>query len=120
MIDFLTGNWQILVGIGVVIAIAAYSFYVFIKAPRNEQISKVQEWLLWAVAQAEKALGSGTGQLKLRYVYDMFIGRFPTLSKILTFSAFSLMVDNALAKFNSLLTANKKVEEYVQQIESGE
>ena len=115
MIDFLAGNWQIIIIAAAIIAVAAYSVYVFIKAPRNEQISKVQEWLIWAVAQAEKTLGSGTGQLKLRYVYDMFVGRFPALSKILTFAAFSIMVDKALEKFSNLISTNKKVEEYVSE-----
>ena len=56
--------------------------------PTNEQLKKVKEWLLWAVAEAEKELGSGTGQLKLRYVYDMFIVKFPSLAKIISFETF--------------------------------
>lgn len=115
MIEFLNSNWYIIVIIAAVIALAAYFFYVFIKAPRSEQISKVQEWLLYAVAQAEKQLGGGTGQLKLRYVYDMFIGRFPFLANVISFAAFSLLVDKALDKLNTMLTSNKKVQEYVNK-----
>ena len=81
--------------------------------PRSAQIAKFQEWLLWAVAEAEKALGSGTGQLKLRYVYDMFIARFPALARVVSFEAFSLLVDKALDRFNELLSTNQKVDEYV-------
>lgn len=113
MIDFIANNWFyiiILVAIFVVIIRLAYQI---IKDPSSVDLSKVQEWLLWAVMQAEKQLGGGTGQLKLRYVYDMFVARFPTVSKILTFEAFSIMVDIALAKLNEMLSNNKKVQQYV-------
>lgn len=113
MIDFIANNWFyiiILVAIFVVIIRLAYQI---IKDPSSVDLSKVQEWLLWAVMQAEKQLGGGTGQLKLRYVYDMFVARFPTVSKILTFEAFSVMVDIALAKLNEMLSNNKKVQQYV-------
>lgn len=114
MIDFLVNNWYMLVLEIAVIAVAAYSVYVFIKMPRGAQLAKVQQWLLWAVAQAEKQFGSGTGQLKLRYVYDMFVGRFPSLANVITFEAFSLLVDKALQKFNNMLSSNKMVEAYVE------
>ena len=39
----------------------------------------VKEWLLWAVTQAEQYLGSGTGALKLRYVYDLAVEAFPPI-----------------------------------------
>lgn len=113
MIDFIANNWFyiiILVAIFVVIIRLAYQI---IKDPSSIDLSKVQEWLLWAVMQAEKQLGGGTGQLKLRYVYDMFVARFPTVSKILTFEAFSIMVDIALAKLNEMLSNNKRVQQYV-------
>ncbi len=113
MIDFIVNNWFyiiILVAIFVVIIRLAYQI---IKDPSSVDLSKVQEWLLWAVMQAEKQLGGGTGQLKLRYVYDMFVARFPTVSKILTFEAFSIMVDIALAKLNEMLSNNKRVQQYV-------
>ena len=114
MIETLIDNWYLLILAVAVIALAAYAVYTFIKMPRNEQLSKVQQWLLWAVAQAEKQFGSGTGQLKLRYVYDMFVGRFPALANLITFEAFSLLVDKALEKFNNMLASNKKVEAYVE------
>ena len=110
MIEFLVNNWEIIVAIIAIIAVAIYGCYGFIKSSRGEQISRVQEWLLLAVAEAEKALGGGTGQLKLRYVYDMFIS---IAAKFISFSLFSEMVDKALQKFNNLLTSNKKIQEYI-------
>lgn len=118
-INFLIDNWQLIIIAIAVIAVAIYLVYVFVKMPRSAQLSRLQEWLLYAVAEAEKELGSGTGQLKLRYVYDMFVGRFPSLSRLVSFEAFSLLVDKALDKFNELLTTNQKVDEYVHT-EKGE
>lgn len=112
-INFLIENWQLIIIAIAVVAVAIYVVYAFVKMPRSAQISRLQEWLLYAVAEAEKSLGSGTGQLKLRYVYDMFVGRFSALARIISFEAFSLLVDKALDKFNELLSSNKKVDEYV-------
>lgn len=47
----------------------------------------------------------------------MFIARFPAISKVLTFEAFSIMVDIALAKLNEMLQNNKKVQAYVYGVE---
>ena len=46
---------------------------------------KVKEWLIFACIQAEKTLGSGTGKLKLRTVYDMFINQFPFMNVLISF-----------------------------------
>ena len=115
LINFLIENWIIIVVAIAIIAVAIYCVYTFVKMPKSAQLSKLQEWLLWAVAEAEKQLGGGTGQLKLRYVYDMFIGRFPSLAKIISFEAFSLLVDKALEKFEHLLSTNKQVDEYIHE-----
>ena len=113
--NFLAENWYLLVVAVAVIAIAIYSVYMFIKLSHGEQISKVQEWLLWAVAEAEKALGGGTGQLKLRFVYDLFVSKFPVAAKFIPFALFSEMVDKALEKFNEMLSNNQKVRAYVNE-----
>lgn len=114
MIDFLFNYWWvIIVGIAIV-GVGGYLVYFFIKSPTSIQLEKIQEWLLYAVAKAEKELGGGTGELKLRYVYDLFIHTFPSLSKIVTFDNFSLLVDAALEKLNFLLENNDNIQGYVQ------
>lgn len=100
---FLVENWPAIIAIIAVIAAAASFIYNFVKLPHSVQIAKVKEWLLWAVAEAEKRFGSKTGQLKLRYVYDMFTARFPFAAKFLSFEQFSNLVDEALEKFNKIL-----------------
>ena len=94
----------------VAIAIIAALFIVLaIKQPK-----KVKEWLLYAVIEAEKELGSGTGPVKLRSVYDMFITKFPKLSVFISFNTFSEWVDVALDYMEKLLTDNKDVKAIIK------
>lgn len=102
----------ILAGIvgGVVSAAAAYNF---MNRPSEELLLKFTEWLLYAVAEAEKELGGGTGQLKLRYVYNKAMATFPKVIKYISFEKFSELVDIALDKFKEMLKTNPKLQQYV-------
>ena len=88
--EFLIENWPLLIAAVAVIAVAATYLINFFKMPGNAQLQKVKEWLLFAVTQAEKELGGGTGQIKLRYVYDMFVMKFPALVKFISFETLVL------------------------------
>lgn len=74
----------------------------------------IKEWLKWAVTEAESYLGSGTGELKLRYVYDMAVKQFPIIKYIIPFSVFSAWVDEALVWMRQQIDANAKIAEYVE------
>lgn len=108
--EFIIDYWVIAL---VVVLALVYKIAVFMKSPSQNQLAQVKEWLLYAVAQAEKKLGSGTGQLKLRYVYDLFILRFGTLARIISFETFSTLVDEALYTFRDMLRDNEAVSKYV-------
>lgn len=95
---YIVENWFVIVGLIAVCAAGGYAVYVFVKMPSDKQLNKVREWLLYAVTKAEKELGGGTGQIKLRYVYDMFVARFAWLARVISFEAFSMMVDEALER----------------------
>jgi len=77
-------------------------------------IDKIKSWLLWAVTQAEKEFGGGTGKLKLAYVYDMFIAKFPKLQAIIPFAVFSALVDEALVLMREMLK-NDKIQAFVDK-----
>lgn len=77
------------------------------------QKAKIIEWLKWAVTEAEKLLGSKTGQLKLRQVYDWFCDKFPVVAAILPFRVFSAWVDTALDTMKEWLGSNKSVAAYI-------
>lgn len=108
------GNELSLAAVGEIDAV-----YVFVKMPSDKQLNKVREWLLYAVTKAEKELGGGTGQIKLRYVYDMFVARFAWLARVISFEAFSMMVDEALERMKKMLENNKAMQTLVSG-EAGE
>lgn len=94
--------------------ITGIGIYFFFKLPVGMQKQKIQEWLLWAVTEAEKELGGGTGQIKLRQVYNLFIERFKFVSTLISFETFSKWVDIALEKMRNMLKSNKAVQELVE------
>lgn len=93
----------------IVMMIVAFLSFKFIQ---NEK-TNVKEWLLLAVSEAEKALGFGTGKLKLRQVYQTFVETFPVFSKLISFDTFSLWVDDALATMYHLISTNTNINEYI-------
>lgn len=111
---FFIDNWMLLVALVAVLVSSGLTIYSFYKKPTTEQIESVKEWLLFAVTEAEKKLGGGTGKLKLRFVYDMFIQKFPHTSCLISFEMFSGLVDEALEKMRAMLENNKAVETYVK------
>lgn len=108
-------NIAVIIGICCVIGVIGFGIYQFIKLEKDKQLEIVKEWLLLAVVEAEKKLGGGTGQIKLRYVYDMFIEKFKFLALTITFEQFSIMVDTALDKMRLMLSSNKKLKDYVEK-----
>ena len=107
-------NWYIVLGVLAVLVAAGFAVYKFAGLPTESQIAKVKEWLLYAVTLAEKELGSGTGEIKLRSVYDIFITKFPLVAKIISFATFSLWVDEALIQMKEILAKNESVKSYVE------
>lgn len=47
----------------------------------------------------------------------MFLNRFPALALVISFEAFSLLVDEALNEFKDILEKNNSVKEYVENKE---
>ena len=111
--DILVDYWCVILLAVVFISVAITFAINFFKGSTEEQISKIKEWLLYATSLAEKELGSGTGKLKLRYVYDMFVAKFPWLVKLISFDYFGKLVDEVLVDMNDLLNTNTAVRSYV-------
>lgn len=113
ILGFIMNNW-----LTIILSIAALAVFVvkvvqFVRAPSDKQIENLKEWLKLAVTEAEAALGSGTGQLKLRDVYDMAVEKFPWVGEFITFETFSTWVDEALKWMNNQLESNENVKAYV-------
>lgn len=111
---WLAENWYLALTAVVMVVMAVVLVGSFVKLPTKEQIAKIKEWLLYAVTEAEKELGGGTGQLKLRQVYDLFVQRFPAVAAVVSFDTFSLWVDEALEQMREMLTKNENVAAYVE------
>lgn len=112
--NFITKYWYIIVALVAVLGVSAVYVYRYVSLPSEAQLKKVREWLLWAVTGAEKELGAGTGRLKLRQVYDLFVSRFPWLVRSVSFDLFSDMVDDALEEMRDMLEGNKTVKALVE------
>lgn len=95
------------------IILAGLAAYFFMNLPIGVQKKKIKEWLLWAVTRAEKEFGSGTGQLKLRYVYNLFVSKFRFIAVMLPFNVFSKWVDDVLIGMRNMIATNKSIERYM-------
>ena len=113
--NFIINNWYIILALAAVLGVAVWYVYRYFNLPSEAQLAKVREWLLWAVTEAEKELGGGTGKLKLRQVYDLFVTRFPWLARIVPFDLFSDMVDDALDEMREMLKNNQAVKIHVNR-----
>ena len=106
-------SFEVIFGIIILIAIAIVLVYQFIKQDKAIKVANIKEWLKFAVIEAEKLLGGGTGQLKLRYVYDLAVAQFPWLVSLVTFTVFSSWVDEALDWMKEQLESNANINGYV-------
>ena len=117
---YIVENWFVIVGLIAVLTAGGYAVYVFVKMPSDKQLNKVREWLLYAVTKAEKELAKKyKADYELRYVYDMFVARFTWLARVISFEAFSMMVDEALERMKKMLESNKAMQTLVSG-EAGE
>lgn len=112
--EFIVNNWYIIIALLAVLVVAIVAVITFCKLPTATQIANVKEWLKWAVTEAEKELGTGTGQLKLRMVYDMAVAQFDWIAKFVSFDTFSGWVDEALQWLEKQLFTNDNVKKIVK------
>jgi hypothetical protein len=99
----------------ILIIIAAICLFIvwFLKLGKERQLKVITEWLLLAVIKAEKELGDGTGQVKLRFVYDLFIDKFRFASMFISFNQFSILVDSALEIMKEMVSNNNQIKNYI-------
>ena len=113
--EWLVDNWSLLVVLVCAIGGVVFGCKKFAQSGKTNQLKKVKEWLLFACVEAERDFGSGKGQLKLRYVYDMFVEKFGVIKYIITFEEFSKMVDEVLESaiefFENRQIENKPVDD---------
>ena len=116
MMTLLIEYWWLAIAILAILIIAFMFLITYINLPNSKKATKVKEWLLFAVVQAEKELGSGTGQLKLRYVYNLALSKFPVFIKLIPFELFSSFVDGALQQLGNLIEDSEGIKKYMEKI----
>ena len=114
VVNFIAKNWFLIVFALVAIIFVTCSIIRFIHMPTAKQIENLMEWLKIAVVEAEKQFQSGTGQLKLRAVYESAVIAFPWIAKYMTFEKFSQLVDIALVWMREQIEQNEKIREYIE------
>lgn len=112
--NWIIENWYILIGLIAVLLAGGLLIYKFAGLPTKEQVIKIKALLLYWVTLAEKELGNGTGQLKLRFVYDLFTSKFKVAARLVSFELFSIWVDESLDQMRAMLENNKKVNELIK------
>ena len=104
---------QIIALVSIIIVPVGFVIYNFITQTREQQIANIKQWLIYACIEAEKLLGSKTGKVKLRYVYDLFVSKYKFISYIIPFDTFSSWVDDSLVQMREMIEQNMAIENYV-------
>ena len=112
--DVFANYWALAITAVAITAMCVWIMVDFARQPKEKQIEQVREWMLVAVTFAEQKYGGSTGQLKLHYVYDLFIQRFPAIAKVISFGFFSDLVDEALKEMRKMLESNKAIKAIVE------
>lgn len=107
--SWLIADYEVVIGICILLVVCIFSLYKFIKLGKEKQVAKIKEWLLYTCIEAERVLGSGTGEIKLRYVYNLFCSRFPLIVLVISFETFDRLVDQSLEKMREILSEDENI-----------
>ncbi len=115
IMEWLIENWFLIVALLSCGVVGICFVFRFLGMPTEKQKKKVREWLVWACIEAERALQSGIGQLKLREVWNLFcaVPAFTWVARVISFEEFSDWVSDALYEAKQMLISNKTLAEYV-------
>lgn len=110
MYTFITNNWQSIL----VILILAVVLLLLYKFNKREIVRRI---VLSLIVQAEKALGSGTGELKYAYVIDKFYTSLPGIIKILyTKKEIDAFITEGVDKLKELISKGINLNSYSDEV----
>lgn len=111
IMEYLAENWYWIAGLTALVAGVICMVFRFLGMPTEKQKEKVREWLIWACIEAEMKLKSGTGQMKLREVYNMFcaVPAFKWVAIAISFKQFEEWVSDALIEAKKMLVSNTTI-----------
>ena len=112
-LDFILNYWHLIITALAMIVIAIVFIIDFIKKSPKERMDSIKQWAIYACALAESHLGSGTGQLKMRETYDMFLEKFPSLAEVITYEKYKAIAETALIEFKEMLKTNPNIQNII-------
>lgn len=94
--NFLIDYWAVMLGLIALGIMIGFAICAFVKEPSEEQKEQIKAFLRYAMYQAEKELGSKTGELKLSKVYNMFVASMPWIARLISFDQFAEYVKESM------------------------
>ncbi|MFJ7982407.1 hypothetical protein ACIQ1D_19275 [Lysinibacillus xylanilyticus] len=92
----LWANFDLVLLVIAVLFFIGLKVYQLAKTPSESRQELIKTWLVEAVLVAEQKYGGKTGELKLSYVYRMFVNRFGWFGSLISEEVFNRLVDEAL------------------------
>ena len=106
MTEFLIAEWPSLLVVALIIVLLCCLYKMGYKAKANKIV-------LSLVVQAEKAFGSGTGELKYAYVVEKFYDKLPTIIKLLfTKKEIDTLIETAVQQMKKALSGGATLTGY--------
>lgn len=104
IVNFFTTYWLDLV---IVVGIILLLYIIKKLMIRYDKNNKVKNIIIQLCIEAEKYLGSKTGELKKRQVIVWFRTRYPFISAFISEQMLSGVIDNIVTYINNYLTENE-------------
>ena len=101
--EFIINYWYLIITALAILVMAILFIVDFAKKSPKEKLESVKQWAIYACALAQAHLGSGTGQLKMRETYNMFLQTFPTLAQVISFDTYKNTAEMALTELKEIL-----------------
>ena len=116
--EFIINYWYLIITALAILVMAILFIVDFAKKSPKEKLESVKQWAIYACALAQAHLGSGTGQLKMRETYNMFLQTFPTLAQVISFDTYKNTAEMALTELKEMLKTNPNIQNAI--IKEGE
>lgn len=109
MLEFISNNWDSLI----VVITLILALLGLLRLGKQDTVKKI---ILSLVVQAEKALGSGTGDLKYAYVIDNLYDKLPAIvSMLFSKKEIDTMIEQAVAQLKKLLSEGVTLSGYEEE-----
>lgn len=112
--ELIMNNLDLLVAALITFILVATFVIKYLSTPTEKRKDMILTWLLHSVIEAERMLGSKTGQVKFAQVYDTYLKQFPVMSKFFPKEVFVELVNEALNQMKHLIETNIQVKQYIE------